>query len=58
MLTYFWLCWVCLALCRPPPAGVTRGWSPGAAQELPILVASLVEEHGLYSTGPVVVAET
>ena len=43
----FWLCWVFVAVC---------GLSLTAVSRLLILVASLVSEHVLWSTGSVVVA--
>ena len=46
---YFWLWWVFIATCKLSLVAVSRGYTLVAVHGLPIAVAFLVAEHGLWS---------
>ena len=50
LVTYFWLCWVFVAVHRLSLVVASRGYSVVAVHKLLIVVASLVVAHGLWCT--------
>lgn len=55
LFIYFWLLWTFGAACRPSLVVESRGYSPAPVCGLLLVVVSLAVEHGLQSTGSVVV---
>ena len=55
LFIYFWLHWVSFAACGLSLVALSRDCSP-VVRGLPIVVVSLVAEHGLYGTWASVVA--
>ena len=49
LFIYFWLHWVSFAACGLSLVALSRDCSP-VVRRLPIVVVSLVAEHGLYGT--------